>query len=51
VEDGDRFAEALVAALADDASAAIRETLLVDGFVRLTIDDYRPVLSLRSSAT
>jgi ABC-type phosphate/phosphonate transport system substrate-binding protein len=51
VEDGDRLAEALVAVLADDASAAIREALLVDGFVRLTIDDYRPVLSLRSSAT
>ena len=34
--------------LADDASLPIREALFVDGFVRLTIDDYLPVLELRS---
>jgi ABC-type phosphate/phosphonate transport system substrate-binding protein len=51
VDDGEQFADALVAVLADDASATIREALLIDGFVRLTIDDYRPVLTLRSSLT
>jgi ABC-type phosphate/phosphonate transport system substrate-binding protein len=45
---GEQLADALVDALADDASEPIREALLVDGFVRLTIDDYRPVLTLRS---
>jgi hypothetical protein len=40
-----------VAVLADEASTRIREALLIDGFVRLTIDDYRPVLTLRSSLT
>ena len=45
IADGERLAEALVDVLADDASAPIREALLIDGFVRLTIDDYRPVLS------
>jgi hypothetical protein len=50
VEDGERLAEAFVAVLASDASAPIREALLIDGFVRLTIDDYRPVLALRSGA-
>ena len=49
--DGEQFADALVAVLADEASAPIREALLIDGFVRLTIDDYRPVLTLRSSLT
>ena len=48
VEDGERLADALVAVLASDASAPIREALFIDGFVRLTIDDYRPVLALRS---
>jgi ABC-type phosphate/phosphonate transport system substrate-binding protein len=51
VADGEQFADALIAVLADDASAAIREALFIDGFVRLTIDDYRPVLELRSSLT
>ena len=51
VDDGEQFAEALVAVLADVASATIREALLIDGFVRLTIEDYRPVLTLRSSLT
>jgi len=50
VEDGEQLAEALVAALASEASAAIREALLIDGFVRLTIEDYRPVLTLRGDA-
>ena len=51
IDDGEQFADGLAAVLADDASAAIREALLIDGFVRLTIDDYRPVLELRSSLT
>jgi ABC-type phosphate/phosphonate transport system substrate-binding protein len=51
VDEGEQFADALVAVLADDASQSIREALLIDGFVRLTIDDYRPVLSQRSSLT
>jgi ABC-type phosphate/phosphonate transport system substrate-binding protein len=51
IDDGEGFADALVEVLADDASAAIREALFIDGFVRLTIDDYRPVLELRSSLT
>ena len=46
VEDGEQFAEALVDVVADDASQPIRQALLIDGFVRLTIDDYRPVLDL-----
>ena len=45
---GEQLAEALVDALADDTSEPIREALLLDGFVRLTIDEYRPVLTLRS---
>jgi ABC-type phosphate/phosphonate transport system substrate-binding protein len=49
-EDGEELAEALVAVLAGESSAAIREALLIDGFVRLTIEDYRPVLALRSDA-
>jgi ABC-type phosphate/phosphonate transport system substrate-binding protein len=49
VDAGDQFAEALVAVLADEASAPIRAALLIDGFVRLTIEDYLPVLTLRSS--
>ena len=49
VEDGERLADALVEVLAAEASEPIREALLIDGFVRLTIDDYRPVLELRSS--
>jgi hypothetical protein len=36
--------------LADEGSAEIRRALLIDGFVRLTIDDYLPVLALRSAA-
>ncbi len=51
IADGDRLAEALVDVLADDASLPIREALFVDGFVRLTIDDYLPVLELRSDPT
>jgi ABC-type phosphate/phosphonate transport system substrate-binding protein len=51
VDDGEHFADALATVLADDVSAPIREALLIDGFVRLTIDDYRPVLTLRSSLT
>lgn len=47
--DGEQLADALQTVLADDASAAIRDALLIDGFVRLTIDDYMPVLALRSS--
>jgi len=46
-DDGEQLAGALVAVLADDASEPIREALFIDGFVRLTIDDYRPVLELR----
>jgi ABC-type phosphate/phosphonate transport system substrate-binding protein len=48
VADGEHFAGAVVDVLADDASRPVREALLIDGFVRLTIDDYRPVLALRS---
>jgi ABC-type phosphate/phosphonate transport system substrate-binding protein len=51
VEDGEQFAQALVEVIASEQSAAVREALLVDGFVRLTIDDYRPVLDLRSSVS
>ena len=51
VEDGEQLADALVAVLAHNSSASIREALLIDGFVRLTIDDYRSVLSLRSRLT
>ena len=45
------MSEALVAVLAEDGWGAILEALLIDGFVRLTIVDYRPVLELRSSLT
>jgi ABC-type phosphate/phosphonate transport system substrate-binding protein len=48
VERGDQLAVALADAIADDASSAISDALLVDGFVPLTIDDYLPVLELRS---
>jgi ABC-type phosphate/phosphonate transport system substrate-binding protein len=51
VEDGERLADALVEVLAAEASEPLREALLIDGFVRLTIDDYRPVLELRSIAS
>jgi ABC-type phosphate/phosphonate transport system substrate-binding protein len=50
VEDGEALGEALTDVLADESSASIREALLIDGFVRLTIEDYRPVLALRSDA-
>jgi ABC-type phosphate/phosphonate transport system substrate-binding protein len=46
--DAARLEEAFVAVLADPATAEIRQALLIDGFVPLTIDDYRPVLDLRS---
>ena len=49
VEDADQLAQALVDELAGDTSAGIREALFVDGFVRLTIDEYLPVLDLRTS--
>jgi ABC-type phosphate/phosphonate transport system substrate-binding protein len=48
VDDGELFAAALCEVLAEDASAPVREALLIDGFTRLTIDDYLPVLDLRS---
>ena len=51
LDDGEQLAEALSDVLDDESSVAIREALLIDGFVRLTIDDYRPVLELRSSLT
>jgi ABC-type phosphate/phosphonate transport system substrate-binding protein len=46
IPDGEQLAQALVDVLRADASRPIREALLIDGFVRLTIDDYRPVLDL-----
>jgi ABC-type phosphate/phosphonate transport system substrate-binding protein len=49
VDDGEQFAQALVDVLSDDGSASIRDALFVDGFVRLTIEDYFPVLALRST--
>jgi ABC-type phosphate/phosphonate transport system substrate-binding protein len=48
--DAELLGEAFVDVLADEASAEIRRALLIDGFVRLTIDDYLPVLALRSAA-
>jgi len=51
VEKGEELAEALVDVLTADSSEPVRDALLVDGFVRLTIDDYRPVLELRSIAS
>ena len=48
--DGDRLAEALVDVLADESSSRIRHALLIDGFTRLTVDDYLPVLGLRSTS-
>jgi hypothetical protein len=49
-DDSEQLAEALIEVLADEASADIRKALLIDGFVRLTIDDYLPVLGLRSTS-
>jgi ABC-type phosphate/phosphonate transport system substrate-binding protein len=46
VERGDQLATALVEVLR--APHQFREALFVDGFVPLTIDDYLPVLELRS---
>ena len=48
VDDGELLAAALCEVLAENASAPIREALLIDGFTRLTIDYYLPVLHLRS---
>ena len=47
-DEAGRLAQAFVAVLADVGSAEIRDALFVEGFVPLTIDDYRPVLDLRS---
>jgi ABC-type phosphate/phosphonate transport system substrate-binding protein len=50
VDEAEQLAQALVDVLADESSASIRQALVIDGFVRLTIDDYRPVLGLRSTS-
>lgn len=46
--DAAQLTAAFVDVLAGDETSDVRAALLLDGFVPLTIDDYRPVLELRS---
>lgn len=50
-DDAARLSTALVDVLAEPESAALREALLIDGFTPLTIEEYLPVLKLRSDPT
>jgi ABC-type phosphate/phosphonate transport system substrate-binding protein len=50
-DDANRLGAALAEVLAQPDSATIREALLIEGFAPLTIDDYLPVLALRSDPT
>jgi ABC-type phosphate/phosphonate transport system substrate-binding protein len=44
--DADQLGEAFADVLADQSTTALRSALMIDGFVRTTIEEYMPVLKL-----